>query len=198
MNMKSTRYAALAALVLGTSALFAQSLGDVARQVRKNKAETTTTSRHFDNDNLPTNDSLSVVGPPPTAEPGIDAPPANNASSPAAEKQKAADAWQKKVTDEKQKVDALKHEIELDQREMRLRAAAQYTDPSISVRDVNWMKDDAKYRSDLDQKQKQLADAQKQMDDTQDEGHKAGYTEPSADQTKTPDNSGGDNKDQNK
>jgi hypothetical protein len=197
MNMKSIRYAAFAALLLGTSVLFAQSLGEVARQVRKNKAETTTTSRHFDNDNLPTGDNLSVVGPPPTSGDASSEPAPNNASTAAADKQKASDAWQKKVTDEKQKIDALKHEIDIDQREMRLRAAAQYTDPTIAARNVNWTKDDDKVHNDLDQKQKALADAQKEMDDMQDQGHKAGYADPTADQGKSPDN-GGDNKDQNK
>ncbi len=54
--------AAGAALLLAVSGAAAQSLGDVARSVRKTKAQQTTTSRHFDNDNLPTQTHLSVVG----------------------------------------------------------------------------------------------------------------------------------------
>jgi hypothetical protein len=200
MNMKLIRYSALVALMLGSSLLFAQSLGEVARQARKNKAETGTQSRHFDNDNLPTSDSLSVVGPAPTNTDGTSEPTAPpSASSAAAEKQKASDTWQKKMVDQKQKIDALNHEIDIDQREMRLRAAAQYTDPTVAARNVNWTKDDAKVRTDLDQKQKALADAQKEMDDMQDQGHKAGYAEPTADQGKSPDSKSQDgDKDQNR
>jgi hypothetical protein len=54
-------------LLFGIGGATAQSLGDYARQARKNKPEPTTASRHFDNDNLPTDQPLSVVGPTPSA-----------------------------------------------------------------------------------------------------------------------------------
>ena len=64
--MKHTKLMAIVTLLLlGASGAAAQSLGDYARAVRKNKAEPGSTSRHYDNDNLPTNETLSVVGPPP-------------------------------------------------------------------------------------------------------------------------------------
>ena len=67
--MKHTKLMAIVTLLLlGVSAAAAQSLGDYARAVRKNKAETSSTARHYDNDNLPTNETLSVVGPPPGAD----------------------------------------------------------------------------------------------------------------------------------
>jgi len=50
-------------LLLGVSAASAQSLADYAREVRKNKTETSAPSHHYDNDNLPTGADLSVVGP---------------------------------------------------------------------------------------------------------------------------------------
>ena len=66
-------------LVFGVGAMQAQSqtqgqpqstsLGDYARNVRKNKPEVNTVSRHYDNDNLPTTEPLSVVGPDPSAAP---------------------------------------------------------------------------------------------------------------------------------
>jgi hypothetical protein len=43
------------------------SLGDYARKVRKDPAAKAK-PKVFDNDNLPTNDKLSVVGPAPTAD----------------------------------------------------------------------------------------------------------------------------------
>ena len=55
-HMKHMKHMAIGTLLLlGVSGASAQSLGDYARAVRKNKAEPSSTSRHFDNDNLPTN-----------------------------------------------------------------------------------------------------------------------------------------------
>ncbi|MGA9414683.1 MAG: hypothetical protein WBV60_08315, partial [Terriglobales bacterium] len=93
------------------------------------------------------------------------------------ERQKAADQWKKKLDDQKQKIDSLNHEIDLDQREMRLRAAAAYTDPNIVVRDVNWNKDDVRYKNEIDQKQKALDTARQELSDLQDQAHKAGVAE---------------------
>jgi hypothetical protein len=54
-------------LLLGAGLASAQSLGDVARSTRKEKAQQNPSTRHYDNDNLPKGDHLSVVGPPPAA-----------------------------------------------------------------------------------------------------------------------------------
>ena len=51
-------------LLLGVSGAAAQSLGDYARAVRQTKAQPSSASRHYDNDNLPTGQPVSVVGPP--------------------------------------------------------------------------------------------------------------------------------------
>ena len=64
--MKHTKLMAIGTLLLlGASGAAAQSLGDYARAARKKKVEPTAATRHYDNDNLPTNETLSVVGPPP-------------------------------------------------------------------------------------------------------------------------------------
>ncbi|MGA7080230.1 MAG: hypothetical protein WBQ43_09210 [Terriglobales bacterium] len=184
--MKHTKCMAIATLLLlAVCGVAAQSLGDYARTARKNKPEPNSASRHYDNDNLPTGEALNVIGPPPPAEgkPG-DANSADAADAAAAdrqksadERQKAADEWKKKLDDQKKKVDSLNHEIDLDQREMRLRAAAAYTDPNIVVRDVNWNKDDLRYKNEIDQKQKALDTARQELNDLQDQAHKAGVAE---------------------
>ena len=76
-------------LLLGISVASAQSLGDYARAVRKDKAEPSSTSRHYDNDNLPTNQPLSVVGPPPAADADA-APEAEDAKPKSPDKAAAA------------------------------------------------------------------------------------------------------------
>src|ERR1700681_502954 len=101
-----------ARLLLGVRGAAAQSLGDYARAARKKKVEPTSASRHFDNDNLPTGEALSVVGPPPAnANAGqgtvnASSAPATNApsvdpSKAAAERQKTADEWKQKLDQQK-------------------------------------------------------------------------------------------------
>src|ERR1700687_1930376 len=70
IHMKHTKLMAIGTLLLlGVCGAAAQSLGDYARAARKKKVEPTTATRHYDNDNLPTNEALSVVGPPRPATP---------------------------------------------------------------------------------------------------------------------------------
>ena len=121
--MKHTKLMAIVTLLLlGVSGAAAQSLGDYARAVRKNKAESSSTTRHYDNDNLPANETLSVVGPPPEgdAKAGQKAA-AVDSSAAAAERQKTAKEWNEKIAKQKEKIDSLNHDLDLDQRERRLR-----------------------------------------------------------------------------
>jgi hypothetical protein len=186
--MKRTTGLVIATLVLlGASAAFAQSLGDYARQARKNKPKTDT-SRHYDNDNLPTNEQLSVVGPEPSASTGGDQKTATaqtaatDPKAAQADRQKAVDEIKQKMDDQKSKLDALNHELELDQREYRLRAATFYGDAGAQLRNsAQWSKDDAQYKSDMDSKQKAIAAAQQQLSDLQEQARKAGMREKESD-----------------
>jgi hypothetical protein len=178
--MKNSKHIALVTLLLlGVGAAAAQSLGDAARAAKKNKPETTSTTRHYDNDNLPTNETLSVVGPAPDAKPPQTAK--ENAVDPAAaaaEQKKTADEWKQKLDTQKQKIDALNHELDLEQREYRLRQAAFYGDAGARLRDAaQWQKDDTQYKSDVDEKQKAIQAAQQQLNDIQEDARKAGIKE---------------------
>ena len=181
--------AAGAALLLAVSGAAAQSLADVARSARKAKAQQTTTSRHFDNDNLPTQSHLSVVGPENasgTGESGNQASdqgkpgqpeqeasnasstpeeakaPASEAKAPAAENKAGKVDWNKKIQDQKAKIDTLAKDLDLTQREYRLRAVAMYSDAGNRLRNAaQWDKEDAQYKKDIADKQQAL-DAAKQ------------------------------------
>jgi hypothetical protein len=203
--MKNTKYLAVGALlILGTTGAVAQSLGDYARTVRKNKPEESPTVRHFDNDNLPTDQALSVVGPAPTdstTAQGIKAPAAvaDTKATPAAEAQKTPDEWKKKLDEQKAKVDSLSHELDLQQREYRLRAASYYGDAGARLRDAaQWEKDDVQYKSDVEGKQQAINDARQKLDDLQEEARKAGTVQKdqdkSQDQDKAKDGSNTDDK----
>jgi hypothetical protein len=192
--MKHMKRVAMAALLLlgivglSISGAAAQSLGDYARTVRKNKPEPSPATRHYDNDNLPTNENLSVVGPPPAGDANSAQPTKAavvDAAAAAADRKNAADEWKKKLDNQKDKIDAMNHELDLQQREYRLRAAAFYGDAGTRLRDATQFdKDDAQYKSDVEQKQKALAAARQELDEMQEQARKAGIVQKENDSDK--------------
>ncbi len=195
--MKRTGYMAAAILlVVGTMAASAQSLGDYARSARKTKAPTqASASHHYDNDNLPRTEQLNIVGPPPSAgstDQAASPAPANAAgtASPAAaagakdpkdakaaadDRKKAEEEMQKKIAEQKQKIDALNHELDLTQREYKLRAAEFYSDAGARLRNPGqWDKDDAQYKQQIADRQKALEAARAELDASQEAARKAG------------------------
>ena len=208
--MKHMKHLAIGTLLLlGVSGAAAQSLGDYARAVRKNKPEPSATTRHYDNDNLPTGDKLSVVGPAPAADSNAAAgsesanpdatAKAAAAGSAAAERQKTADDLKKKLDAQQEKIESLNHDIDLDQREYRLRAAAEYGDAGSRLRNAaQWDKDDAQYKTDMDAKQKALDAAKQELDQLQEDARKAGIAEKDKDKDKDQEKDRDKDKDQEK
>jgi hypothetical protein len=203
----------LAAGVASAQSSSATSLGDAARAARKNKTDASPATRHYDNDNLPVNDTLSIVGPEPVAakDPAVlardkgaasatdkdkdkDKKPADPTVA-AAERQKSADEMKKKLAEQQQKIDALNHEISLDQREDRLRAAAFYSDAGTQLRNsAEWQKEQTQSKNDADAKQKALDAARQQYEEMQEQARKAGIKQKDPDASSDRDQ----NRDQNK
>jgi len=180
--MKHTKLMAVVTLLMvALSTASAQSLGDYARTARKNKAEPSPTTRHYDNDNLPTTETLSVVGQSPAANSAASVPAeASKATEQkaAVDRQKAADELNKKIQDQQEKINALNHELDLDQREQRLRAAAFYTDAGTRLRNPGqWDKDQAQNANDATDKRKALDAARQQLEQMQEDARKAGMTQ---------------------
>jgi hypothetical protein len=181
--MKHTKLMAVVTLLmvaLGTAS--AQSLGDYARTARKNKAEPSPTTRHYDNDNLPTTETLSVVGQSPAANSAAPvpagAPKTTEQKTAAVDQQKAADELNKKIQAQQEKINSLNHELDLDQREQRLRAAAFYTDAGTRLRNPGqWDKDQAQDANDAADKRKAVDAARQQLEQMQEEARKAGITQ---------------------
>jgi hypothetical protein len=200
--MKRIGYVVLAEVVLaGMLATLAgaqsQPLGDYARSVRKEEKKGA--AKKYDNDNLPATDKISIVGNtqqktgteggnPESASEGNAAQTGDSstASTPESQKdaekkadssdaQKANDEWKQKIGDQKAKVDLLSREIDVMQREYRLRAAVFYADAGNRLRgSAAWDKEDAQYKQQLAQKQKALDDAKKALDDAKEQARKAG------------------------
>ncbi len=179
-----------------------QSLGDYARAVKKDKKPT---SKTFDNDNLPMEDKLSVVGK--TTAPASDAQQAapnsanpalaGNGGDPSAadkadakkmptvtpgesqeDRQKVFGQWQDKLSEQKGKVDSLSQSIDVLQREYHLRVAEVYYDPTNRARnDATSDKQAADLKREIEEKQQALNDAKQDMDSLQEDARKAGVPE---------------------
>jgi hypothetical protein len=183
-------------ILLMVTAAGAQSLGDYAREVRKEKPQKAPVAKHFDNDNLPKDEHISVVGQPAAAPAGDVADAAAKAddstkdadqSKPdqkadaqsgkdeAGKRQPADQDWQEKINTQKNQIDLLTRELDVLQREYRIRAAAFYADAGNRLRNSSsWDKQDAQYKQDIDVKQKVLDAAKQKLDDLQEQARKAG------------------------
>lgn len=170
-----------------------QSLGDYARQVRKDGGAAKARPKVFDNDNLPREDKLSVVGAPPApsenapeakpAESGANAPATGEAKAAAEDKSKSDAAakqaqwkqWQDKLASQRSQIELLQRELDVLQREYQVRAAAFYADAGNRLRNsAEWDKTDAQYKQQIADKTKALEDAKQKLDDMQEEARKAG------------------------
>jgi len=170
-----------------TSTAQPQSLGDYARTVRKEKKPSS--AKQFDNENLPVDDKLSVVGGAAapadqqtapgveaTASPTADAKPAviQPGESPE-DRQKTYDAWKDKIAAQKAKTDLAARELDVQQREYQLRAAAMYADAGNRLRSSGtWDKEDADYKKKIDEKKKAADEAKEQLENMQEQARKAG------------------------
>lgn len=180
-----------------------QSLGQYARQIRK-ESGTTAKPKVFDNDNLPKQDTLSIVGTPTTAQDTApqqktddssasasgsgaktesnagseDTSAANSApSAPVDEatKQAAWKQWAERIKAQQDQIDLLNRELDVLQREYQLRAAAMYGDIGNRLRNsADWDKQDANYKQQIADKQKAVDDAKQKLDDLQEQARKAG------------------------
>ncbi len=93
----------------------------------------------------------------------------------AADAQKVNDQWKQKIADQQGKIDLLSRELDVTQREYRLRAAAFYADAGNRLRgSATWDKEDAQYKQQIAQKQKAVDDAKKALDDLKEQARKAG------------------------
>jgi hypothetical protein len=170
------------------------SLAAQARQARKNKV--TTQTRTFDNDNLPREDKLSIVG---TPQPPADANPpaaATSTTTDASSKDKSANAstdnnvstkdaaakkqaewsqWKDRIVAQKEAIDLSQRELDVTEREYKLRMAAMYADVGNRLRNSGqWDKQDADYKAQIEAKRKALVDAKQKLEDMQEEARKAG------------------------
>jgi hypothetical protein len=174
-----------------------QSLGEYARQVRK-EPDSKPKPKVFDNDNLPKNDKLSIVGKPTTepeaateqkpaetanaapaagseGKPQAGNPPSDTSKLDQAGKEAAWKQWGDRLAEQQKQIDLLTRELDVLQREYQVRAAAMYADAGNRLRNsAEWDKQDGQYKQQLADKQKALDDAKQKLEQLQEEARKAG------------------------
>jgi hypothetical protein len=158
------------------------SLGDYARKVHKDPAAKAK-PKVYDNDNLPADDKLSVVGAPASAAGDASGDAGKTADNKDAakpddeqtKKQAEWKGWQDKLASQKNSIDLASRELEVLQKEYQLRAAAMYADAGNRMRNAaQWDKEDADFKQKIADKQKSVDDAKQKLDEMQEEARKAG------------------------
>lgn len=153
------------------------SLGDYARKVHKDPAAKAR-PKVYDNDNLPKDDKLSVVGDNTTADAGSTADSKDAAAKTdddQAKKQIEWKGWQDKLSAQKNSIDLASRELDVLQKEYQLRAAAMYADAGNRMRNAaQWDKEDADYKQKIADKQKAVDEGKQKLEDMQEEARKDG------------------------
>ena len=161
------------------------SLGNYARAQKKDKTQQAT--KKFDNDNLPREDKLSVVGngsdSADSANPASDHQATPNKNSPPAvtpgespeQRQQVYDQWKERIATQQSEIDMLSRELDVQQREYKLRAAEFYGDAGERLRNqASWDKEEADYKETIAGKQKVLDDAKQRLSDMQEDARRSG------------------------
>ena len=163
-----------------------QPLGDIARENRK--ANKPKAIKVYDNDNLPTTAPISMVGvvntPDSTKPKGPEAKDSDQTSNkktePAATdtpeaRAKILEALKGDLEQQRTKVADLTQQLDLLNREYRLRTALYYSDAGYRLRAPQvWAEEDQRYRTNISDKQQELTAAQAKLADLEEAARKSG------------------------
>jgi hypothetical protein len=150
-----------------------ESLGELARQQRQSKKPSSA--------KLYTNDDFAMVPEAPAAAAADKTEKSDKAEAGAPkagaadDKVKLAAAFKARADEQKKNIAQLERELDVAQREYRLKVAVYYADAGNNLRDgKKWAEDDRKQRTEIEGKQKAVADAKQKLADLQEEARKAG------------------------
>lgn len=164
----------LMVMALTAGAWAQQSLGEIARKYRAQKKPTPTI--RLDDDNMPR--TLN-------ANPDEDVKKPDSSDKTASDEQEKKDSSEKaketddrlaaQIKDQKDEISRLQRELDVSEREQRLRAAAYYGDAGTQLRDQGkFAEDSRKQQEEIDSKKQALTAAQQKLDDMQEQARKAG------------------------
>ena len=169
--------ALVATFTIVSSAGAQQSLGELARQQRQSKRPSTA--------RVITNDDIAMAAAPAPAAAAPDAAAeakgdksgkSDAAAAPGADdKPKLAASFKAKADEQKKNIAQLERELDVAQREYRVKVAVYYADVGNNLRDgKKWAEEDRKQRAELDDKQKELGAAKQKLADIQEAARSAG------------------------
>ena len=156
-----------------------QSLGDAARQARRNKPPEPTT-RVITNDDFG-RPWVSINSD--TSDNAISDADKNKAQENAKEKKKTAaeeqaqldKQWKARIDSQNERISLLERELDVLQRENRQRATNYYGDAGNRLRNPGkYAEDERQYRDNIASKQKELEDAKTELENLREEARKAG------------------------
>jgi hypothetical protein len=175
----------LALVTTATAQTQSQPLGDYARAVKKTK-RVEKSAKTYDNDNLPENGKVSVVGatsPESTSanddkadssKKADDLPQLKDGQS-SEDRQKAIGDWKQKIEDQKGKVDLLSREVDVLQRELQVKKADFNSSTARTVQNPRGFdEEEAKYKQQIADKQKVLDEAKGKLTEFQEQARKSG------------------------
>jgi len=167
-------------LALGCSLAAAQgSLGDVAREARRNKPAEPTT-RVVTNDDFGAPWVPQKTESPATSGEAAKSDAGKNKAQPkkksSAEEQAELDKqWREKISAQNEKIAILERELDVLQREGRMRSSNYYGDAGNRLRNPQkYAEDDRKSRDDMAAKQKAIDEAKTELENMREEARKAG------------------------
>jgi|SRR5579862_823146 len=182
--------------LFAAAAVAQQSLGDVARANRAKK-HTSSSETKLDDDTMPRSSTPSTYSDSDTdkkaddkdakdakdadgkdtAAKEIDAKDAPKKDTADAHKQKNEEL-QKQIAEQTKEISTLQRELDIAQREARLRAAAYYGDAGTMLRDqAKYAEDTRKTQAEIEGKKQALDAAQQKLSDLQEQARKAGLPE---------------------
>jgi hypothetical protein len=170
-----------AVLLLCMATLSAQTLADSARAAQKNKRTNTATNKVYTNESLgahaPNDAPAKSDDDAKKSDAKADAKSDKDADEPdAAEaKKKAAEDLKQRYEKQKAELATLQRELDIAERENRLRGATFYADAGNRLRnEQKYAEDDRKYQADVATKKKAIADGTAALDKMKEEGRKTG------------------------
>jgi len=159
-----------------------QSLGDAARQARKNKPAEPTTKVITNDDfgrpwvSLQSDTSNTAAKSDADKDADKDKENAKEKQKTGVEQQAELDKqWRARITAQNEKISLLQRELDVLQRENRQRATNYYGDAGNRLRNPGkYAEDDRQYRDNISAKQKELDDAKTELDNMREQARKAG------------------------
>jgi hypothetical protein len=161
---------AVAAVVVGvfaTGSVFAQSLGEVARQQKQNSAQTKPPAKKvITEDDLPTQETISTGSSDSRAtEPSKEDKQVDSA----ADKLKSADEFKAAIQSQKQNVDSLQKQVD------DTKASVHFVEANRYSNGVQYNEHQIQKQKEADRLQKQLDEEKSKLQDMQDQARKAGF-----------------------